>query len=119
MIASPFATLALGPTLDFAVIKRAYFAALTRHPPHADPEGFRRVREAYERLTDPADRLEALLSTPVDVARALADAEASVGQEIAAAASARAAEAAAAAARTNAAEALARLPLHQALTAFD
>jgi alkylhydroperoxidase/carboxymuconolactone decarboxylase family protein YurZ len=36
--------------LDLAAIKRAYFALLTKHPPHQDQEGFRRIRAAYEAL---------------------------------------------------------------------
>src|SRR5439155_9465721 len=47
---SPFQVLGIAPTLDLGAVKRAYFAALTRHPPHADPEGFRRLRAAYEPL---------------------------------------------------------------------
>lgn len=48
--ADPFRTLGIEPTLDRASIKRAYFGELQRHPPHADPEGFRRIRDAYEQL---------------------------------------------------------------------
>ncbi|MGD0837563.1 MAG: J domain-containing protein [Polyangia bacterium] len=47
---SPFAVLGLAPTLDLAAIKRAYFALLTKHPPHQDQEGFKRIRAAYEAL---------------------------------------------------------------------
>jgi hypothetical protein len=49
----PFVVLAIAPTADAAQVKRAYFAALKRHPPHADPAGFRRVRAAYDRLSAP------------------------------------------------------------------
>lgn len=49
----PFAVLGLGPTSVVGEVKRAYFSALQRHPPHADPEGFRRIRGAYERLMKP------------------------------------------------------------------
>jgi len=34
-------------------LKRAYFARLREHPPHSDPEGFQRLRQAYERLLAP------------------------------------------------------------------
>jgi hypothetical protein len=46
-----------------AEVKRAYRDALRRHPPDRDAEGFRRVRAAYETLSDPRQALErALLS---------------------------------------------------------
>lgn len=34
-------------------LKRAYFARLREHPPHSDPTGFQRLREAYDRLLAP------------------------------------------------------------------
>ena len=34
-------------------LKRAYRAAVRRHPPDRDPDGFKRVREAYTLLSDP------------------------------------------------------------------
>jgi curved DNA-binding protein CbpA len=68
----PFAVLGLAPTLDVGAIKRAYFAALARHPPHQDPEGFGRLRSAYEVLTRPGGLAAAYLASAVDVQR-LAD----------------------------------------------
>ncbi|WP_224362695.1 J domain-containing protein [Hyalangium versicolor] len=64
-----FSVLGLPPTLDPAAVKRAYFAALARHPPHQDPEGFRQVREAYETLSRPGALVMAYLASPVDVER--------------------------------------------------
>lgn len=61
----PFAVLGIAPTLDPAVVKRGYFAALTRHPPHVDPEGFRRIREAYEVLRGDGLRAAHLAAAPV------------------------------------------------------
>ena len=43
---------------DKAAIKRAYFAAVKKHPPDADPEGFKAVRAAYETLFDEKQRAE-------------------------------------------------------------
>jgi curved DNA-binding protein CbpA len=68
----PFAILGLEPTLDAGAVKRAYFAALARHPPHQDAEGFQRVRGAYEALSSPGGLAVAYLSSPMDV-RKLAD----------------------------------------------
>lgn len=54
--------LALAPgETDAAAIKQAYRRAVAAHPPDVDPEGFRRVRDAYELLREPWARLEALL----------------------------------------------------------
>ena len=41
-------TLGIAPTSDEAVIKQAYAACIREHRPDRDPEGFRRVRAAYE-----------------------------------------------------------------------
>jgi len=68
----PFAVLGLAPTLDAAAVKRAYFAALARHSPHQDPEGFQRLRSAYELLTRPGALAAAYLASPVNVQK-LAD----------------------------------------------
>jgi hypothetical protein len=47
---------------DPSVIKRAYRRAVIDHAPDTDPEGFRRVRDAYELLSDPWARAEQLLT---------------------------------------------------------
>jgi curved DNA-binding protein CbpA len=72
MLNEPFAILGLEPTLDAAAVKRAYFAALARHPPHQDAERFQRVRGAYEALSSPGGLAAAYLASPMDV-RKLAD----------------------------------------------
>ena len=41
-------TLGIAPTSDEATIKQAYAARIREHRPDRDPEGFRRVRAAYE-----------------------------------------------------------------------
>jgi hypothetical protein len=71
-LSDPFAVLGLAPTLDAAAVKRAYFAALARHPPHQDAEGFQRVRGAYEALSSPGALATAYLASPMNV-RKLAD----------------------------------------------
>lgn len=60
--------------MDPVAVKGAYFAALARHPPHQDPEGFQRLRRAYEALTRPGGLAVAYLSSPVDVQRLARDA---------------------------------------------
>jgi curved DNA-binding protein CbpA len=46
---------------DGAAIKRAYRKLVLAHPPDSDPEGFRRVRDAYEMLQAPLDRVQEIL----------------------------------------------------------
>ena len=58
--------LGIPPTLDRAAVKRAYFDALSRCPPHRDAEAFARVRGAYEALTRPGGLEAAWLLLPVD-----------------------------------------------------
>jgi hypothetical protein len=50
---------------DAAAIKRAYRHAVVKHPPDTDPDGFRRVRDAYELLRDPWAHAEQLLMRPL------------------------------------------------------
>lgn len=71
MSAAPFSVLEIAPTLDGGQVKRAYFRLLAKHPPHQDPEGFRRLRQAYEELTRPGGQAVAYLRAPVDVASEL------------------------------------------------
>jgi len=68
MAEGPFAVLGIAPTLDLGAVKRAYFAALPRHPPHADPAGFARLRGAYDALQSPTARASLTLSAPLDLA---------------------------------------------------
>jgi hypothetical protein len=65
--ANPFASLGIAPTLDTAAVKRAYFQQLARHPPHQDPEGFRRLRSDYETLGSPGGLAAAYLAAPLDL----------------------------------------------------
>ncbi len=69
---SPFSVLGIAPTLDPAAIKRAYFTALTKHPPHSDPEGFKRIRVAYEALGSRGEAASYLLRSAINVEAELA-----------------------------------------------
>lgn len=40
-------------------VKQAYFKAVREHPPERDPEAFKAIRAAYERINTPEKRVEA------------------------------------------------------------
>ena len=54
----PYEILGIPRAASAAEVKQAYFALVRAHPPERDPETFKRVRAAYERLRDPAARIE-------------------------------------------------------------
>ncbi|MEI7644242.1 MAG: J domain-containing protein [Chloroflexales bacterium] len=54
----PYAVLGLTRSAAAGEIKRAYFALVKANPPERNPEQFKRIRAAYERLRDPAQRCE-------------------------------------------------------------
>jgi curved DNA-binding protein CbpA len=117
--ASPFAVLGIAPTADLAAIKRAYFTVLARHPPHADPEGFRRLRAAYETVVSPEGLRVALALAPADPEAELARYRERYDAQLAAAAGAIVQSAAAAAAGTLFKEAVMRIALPEALERFS
>jgi curved DNA-binding protein CbpA len=55
----PYAVLGLERSAAPEAIKRAYFALVRINPPERNPEQFKRIRAAYERLRDPEQRREA------------------------------------------------------------
>ncbi len=54
----PYAVLELPRTATAADIKKAYFALVRAHPPEREPEAFKRIRAAYERLRDEESRAD-------------------------------------------------------------
>jgi len=55
---NPYRVLGVERSATVAEIKRAYFALVREHPPERDPEGFKRVRAAYEKLRAAGERAE-------------------------------------------------------------
>jgi tetratricopeptide (TPR) repeat protein len=53
-----YALLEVAPDATPEQIKRAYAGMVRRHPPEKDPEQFKRIREAYEKLSDAHRRAE-------------------------------------------------------------
>jgi hypothetical protein len=85
----PFTVLEIVPTLELGQVKRAYFALLAKHPPHLDPEGFRRLRAAYEAVSHPSGLAFAYARCPPDRQRALEGWQARFGPALERIASAR------------------------------
>ena len=73
---NPFAVLRIEETADDEAVRAAYLAAVRRSPPDRDPEGFQRVREAYEAVRDEERRLALRLfgPEPLDSLEAFLDA---------------------------------------------
>lgn len=57
----PFDALGLSPDADEAEIRRRYLDLVRQYPPEHAPEEFARIREAYDRLRDPVERVERLV----------------------------------------------------------
>lgn len=55
---NPYAVLGVAPTATLEEIKQAYFAQVRAHPPERDPEAFKQIRAAYERLKTPEKKFE-------------------------------------------------------------
>src|SRR4051794_148407 len=55
---NPYQVLGIERDAGEAEIKRAYFSMVREHPPERDPEGFKRIRAAYEQLKASKDRAE-------------------------------------------------------------
>jgi curved DNA-binding protein CbpA len=68
----PYAVLNLERTASAAEIKKAYFSLVRAYPPERDPDAFKRIRAAYERLRDVEQRTETdmlLLRPPLEPTR--------------------------------------------------
>jgi curved DNA-binding protein CbpA len=63
---SAFSILGIQPTLDLGAIKRGYFARLPQVSPERDPDGFRRLRDAYEALLKFEGRALAFVRAPIE-----------------------------------------------------
>jgi len=83
-VEDPFTVLGIAPTESIGDVKRAYFAALPKHPPHSDPMGFRRIRDAYERLLQPGALATLAWSATFDRDAALRALEARLAPRLAA-----------------------------------
>jgi curved DNA-binding protein CbpA len=55
---NPYQVLGIERDASEPEIKRAYFTLVREHPPERDPEGFKRIRAAYEQLRASKERAE-------------------------------------------------------------
>jgi curved DNA-binding protein CbpA len=55
---NPYKVLGIERDATEAEIKSAYFGLVREHPPERDPEGFKRIRAAYEKLRAGQERVE-------------------------------------------------------------
>ena len=73
LIDDPYKTLGLERTATEAEIKQAYFTLVREHPPERDPDGFKRIRAAYEKLRAGQERAATdlfLITEPASAAAA-------------------------------------------------
>jgi curved DNA-binding protein CbpA len=66
---NPYTVLGIERDASEAEIKRAYFTLVREHPPERDPDGFKRIRAAYEQLRTSGERAETdlfLIEGPAD-----------------------------------------------------
>ena len=66
----PAVILGLSPKASDEEIRAAYLKKVKEHPPDRDPEAFEKIRDAYERASDPQTKIKAMLfsddpSTPL------------------------------------------------------
>lgn len=52
----PYAVLGVGRQASDEEVRRAYFQQVRLHPPEREPDTFREIRDAYERLRTPDTR---------------------------------------------------------------
>lgn len=57
-VTDPYAVLGLPQDADQSDVRTAYFALVREHPPEQDPETFKRIRAAFEKLRTTQRRAE-------------------------------------------------------------
>ncbi len=57
-MSDPYQVLGVSTDMDDAAMRRRYLELVRQFPPEKCPQQFAKIREAYEQLRDPAERLE-------------------------------------------------------------
>ncbi len=58
LLEDPYVVLGIARDVDQDDIKRAYFEQVRAHPPETDPDRFKTIRAAYEKLRTPERRAQ-------------------------------------------------------------
>jgi curved DNA-binding protein CbpA len=58
MVTDPLEVLGVSSDASEEKIRHRYLDLVRQHPPEQDPQGFARVREAYDMLREPIQRVE-------------------------------------------------------------
>ena len=69
---NPYTVLGIPKNASLEVVKKAYFSLIRKHPPEKDPQGFKRIRLAYDSLRDLDKRSQTdlfLFSDPIELDR--------------------------------------------------
>lgn len=69
----PYAVLGIGPNASDEEVRKAYIARVHEHPPERDPEGFKTVRWAYEKVRDAGARALQFLDTFEEISLCIPD----------------------------------------------
>lgn len=77
---NPFTILNIDASADDEAVRSAYLQAIRQSPPDRDPEGFQRIRQAYEAIRDAEKRLALRLFGPPPLPQ-LEDLHALLGDE--------------------------------------
>jgi curved DNA-binding protein CbpA len=56
-MADPYETLGISPDADEVALRKRYLELVRQYSPEKSPERFAQIREAYEQLRDPLERL--------------------------------------------------------------
>ena len=56
-MADPYETLGISSDVDAATLRKRYLELVRQHSPEKSPQKFAQIREAYEQLRDPVERL--------------------------------------------------------------
>lgn len=59
----PFVVLGVAPTASDDDVRKAWLEGVRAHPPEKDPEGFKRIRTAYDAIKDESSRFCSYLFT--------------------------------------------------------
>jgi curved DNA-binding protein CbpA len=60
-VTDPYQVLGIGPASSDEEIRQRYLELVRQHPPDRDPGRFAAIRDAYEKIREPVERLKFML----------------------------------------------------------